>query len=120
MRAETDPNGVPNIPEFGSFTNADEFPALLEMDSYQHVKDGVKYPPTLLTTGMNDPRVPPWEPGKFAARLQQAGAPLVLLRVDYEAGHGIGSTKAQLLGELADTMSFFLWQFGDPNFQPKP
>ena len=57
-------------------------------------------------------------PGKFAARLQAAGAPLVLLRVDYEAGHGIGSTRAQVLSEYADTMAFYLWQFGVPGFQP--
>jgi prolyl oligopeptidase len=88
------------------------------MDAYLHVVDGVKYPPTLLTTGINDPRVPPWMPGKFAARLQAAGAPLVLLRVDYEAGHGIGSTRAQVLSEYADTMAFYLWQFGVPGFQP--
>ncbi len=120
MRSETDSNGIPNIPEFGTFTDPKDFPALLEMDSYQHVVDGVKYPAVMLTTGMNDPRVPPWEPGKFAARLEQAGAPLVLLRVDYEAGHGIGSTKAQRLAEYADTMAFFLWQFGVPTYQLPP
>jgi prolyl oligopeptidase len=120
LRSETDSNGIPNIPEFGTFTDPKDFPALLEMDSYQHIVDGTKYPAVMLTTGMNDPRVPPWEPGKFAARLEQAGAPLVLLRVDYEAGHGIGSTKAQRLAELADTMAFFLWQFGVPAYQPPP
>jgi prolyl oligopeptidase len=119
VRSETDPNGVPNIPEFGTVKDPKEFAGLLEMDAYQHVKDGVKYPATLLTTGMNDPRVPPWEPGKFAARLQQAGTPLVLLRVDYDAGHGIGSTRTQALAEFADTMAFFFWQFGLPEFQPK-
>jgi prolyl oligopeptidase len=119
VRSETDPNGVPNIPEFGTVKDPQEFRGLLAMDAYQHVRGGVRYPATLLTTGMNDPRVPPWEPGKFAARLQQVGAPLVLLRVDYEAGHGIGSTRAQALEELADTMAFFLWQFGVPGFQPR-
>jgi prolyl oligopeptidase len=119
VRAETDSNGVPNISEFGSVTDEKGFRGLYEMDAYLHVKDGVKYPPTLLTTGINDPRVPPWMPGKFAARLQQAGAPLVLLRVDFEAGHGIGSTRLQVLSEYADTMAFYLWQFGDPAFQPK-
>jgi prolyl oligopeptidase len=119
VRAETDSNGVPNISEFGSVTTPDGFRGLYEMDAYLHVVDGVKYPPTLLTTGINDPRVPPWMPGKFAARLQQAGAPLVLLRVDYEAGHGIGSTRQQVLAEYADTMAFYFWQFGVPGFQPQ-
>jgi len=120
VRAETDSNGVPNISEFGTVTDPDGFRGLYEMDAYLHVRDGVKYPPTLLTTGINDPRVPPWMPGKFAARLQAAGAPLVLLRVDYEAGHGIGSTRQQVLAEYADTMAFYLWQFGVPGFQPSP
>jgi prolyl oligopeptidase len=70
---------------------------------------------------MNDPRVDPWQPGKMAARLQQAtssGKP-VLLRVDYAAGHGRGTPQAQLDEELADIYSFVLWQFGDPQFQPR-
>jgi prolyl oligopeptidase len=61
-----------------------------------------------------------WEPGKMAARLQAAtasGRP-VLLRVDYDAGHGIGSTKTQREEELADELSFSLWQFGTAGFQP--
>src|SRR2546425_10573270 len=62
-----------------------------------HVKDGVHYPAILLTTGMNDPRVVPWEPGKMAARLQGAtgsGKP-VLLRVEHQGGHGgVGGAPA--------------------------
>ena len=56
----------------------------------------------------------------MAARLQAAtasGKP-ILLRVDYDAGHGIGSTKTQREQELADEMSFSLWQFGTPGYQP--
>ncbi|MDD7960650.1 prolyl oligopeptidase family serine peptidase, partial [Klebsiella pneumoniae] len=67
------------------------------MDVTQHVKNGVAYPAVLLTTGINDPRVATFEAAKMAAHLQAAtssGLP-VLLRVDYDAGNGIGSTKAQ-------------------------
>jgi prolyl oligopeptidase len=91
------------------------------MDAYHHVKDGVAYPAVLLTTGINDPRVAPWEPAKMTARLQAAttsGKP-ILLRIDYDAGHGIGSTKLQDDEEEADTDAFLLWQLGDPAFQPK-
>jgi prolyl oligopeptidase len=42
----------------------------------------------------------------------------VLLRVDYDAGHGIGSTQSQREIKLADQWSFALWQMGDPAFQP--
>jgi prolyl oligopeptidase len=58
----------------------------------------------------------------MAARLQQAttsGKP-ILLRVDFDAGHGIGTMRTQREEELADIYSFLLWQFGDPQFQPPP
>jgi len=42
----------------------------------------------------------------------------VLLRVDYEAGHGWGSTKTQTEQLLADQWSFLFWQLGAPGFQP--
>jgi hypothetical protein len=43
----------------------------------------------------------------------------VLLRVDYQGGHGtIGGTRAQVQELYADQWSFLLWQFGVPGFQP--
>ena len=63
---------------------------------------------------MNDPRVDPWHSAKMTARLQTAsssGRP-VLFRVDYGAGHGIGSKRSQYLEGLADRWAFLLWQFG--------
>ncbi len=120
LRSETTPNGPPNVPEFGTFTDPDGFKALYAMDAYSHVTDGVRYPAVLVTTGINDPRVASWEPAKMAARLQAAtGSPKpILLRVDYDAGHGIGSTKSQREADEADEWSFLLWQLGDPAFQP--
>ena len=120
LRVELSPNGPPNIPEFGSTKTREGYQALYEMSSYHHVKDGTPYPAVMVSTGINDPRVAPWEPGKMAARLQAAtssGKP-VLLRVDYEAGHGVGSTKSQQQQELADGWSFLFWQLGAPGFQP--
>jgi prolyl oligopeptidase len=121
MRIELSPNGPPNVPEFGSVTTEEGFKGLYAMSAYHHVKDGTRYPAVLLTTGIHDPRVDSWQMAKMAARLQAAstsGKP-ILLRVDYDAGHGIGSTKAQGIDEQADEWSFLLWQFGDPAFQPK-
>ena len=40
------------------------------------------------------------------------------MRLDYEAGHGQGSTRAQAQARSADVYSFLLWQFGEPGFQP--
>ncbi len=120
VRFELTPTGPPNIPEFGTVKTEDGFKGLYEMSAYHHVKDGTPYPAVLITTGFNDPRVISWQPGKLSARLQAAtssGKP-VLLRVDYDAGHGIGSTKMQQDELLADQFSFALWQFGMPGFQP--
>ncbi len=120
MRSELMESGPANIPEFGTVKEADGFKALYAMDAYQHVKLDTAYPAVLLTTGVNDPRVAPWQAAKMAARLQastNSGKP-VLLRVDYDAGHGLGSTKSQRDVEFADESSFLLWQFGDPEFQP--
>src|SRR6185437_4555840 len=119
-RSEFSPNGPPNIPEFGTITSEQGFRNLLAMDSYQHVKDGTIYPPVLITTGINDPRVSPWEPAKFAARLQASGTPnSVLLRVDLEAGHGIGSTKTQNDELYADMIAFMFWRAGEPEWRPR-
>lgn len=120
VRAETDPNGVANVPEFGTVKNEAEFKALLAMSSYHHVKDGVQYPAVLLVHGVNDTRVSVWQSTKFANRLAAAstGGP-VLMRLDYQLGHGGGSTLAQQQEQTADIWSFMLWQFGDPQFQPK-
>jgi len=118
LRMELSANGVPNIPEFGSVKTEEGFKALYAISSYHHVKDGTAYPATLVTTGINDPRVDAWEAGKMAARLQAAstsGKP-VLLRIDYDAGHGIGSTKKQAYEERADEFAFLFWQFGVKGF----
>jgi prolyl oligopeptidase len=97
LRMEAGPNGAVNTPEFGSVKDADGFKALYAMDAFQHVKDGTPYPAVLLITGANDPRVDPWELFKMTARLQAATSSKnpVLLRIDYDAGHGMGSSKTQ-------------------------
>ena len=114
VRAEVTPNGVPNIPEFGTRTTEAGFRALLAMSTYHQIRDGTRYPAVLPTHGVNDPRVEVWHSTKAAARLQAAttsGRP-ILLRLDYEAGHGVGSTKKQTLMERADMFAFLLWQMG--------
>jgi prolyl oligopeptidase len=119
MRSELMASGPANIPEFGTVKEPDGFKALYGMDAYQHVKANA-YPSVFLTTGVNDPRVAPWQAAKMAARLQASttsGKP-VLLRVDYDAGHGMGSTKTQRDMELADEVAFLFWQVGVAGFQP--
>jgi prolyl oligopeptidase len=120
LRSELMASGPANIPEFGTVKEPDGFKALFRMDAYQHVKPDTAYPAVLLTTGANDPRVAPWQAAKMAARLQastNSGKP-ILLRVDYDAGHGLGSTKSQRDIEFADEIAFLFWQLGVPEYQP--
>lgn len=112
LRYEVEPNGYGEEPEWGSIADPAGFRALKAIDSYQAVQDGVAYPAVLLTTGLTDSRVAPFHAAKMAARLQAAsssGKP-VLLRVDFDSGHGMGTTRAQQDDEAADTFAFILWQ----------
>ena len=120
VRSETRANGVANIPEYGTVKREDEFRALLAMSSYHRVKDGQIYPAVMLVHGANDTRVDVWQSAKFAARLSAAAPPgrPVLMRLDYESGHGQGSTRAQARERTGDVFTFFLWQFGVADFQP--
>lgn len=119
IRSETTANGPNQIPEVGTLQNEEDTKHLLEMDAQSKVKKGVKYPAVIIRTGMNDSRITPWEPGKFAAILQKntgSGKP-VLLYVNYENGH-FTSDKDVVFHEYADIYAFALWQVGHPKFQP--
>lgn len=120
-RFEVSANGVANIPEFGTVKDEGEFKALMAMSTYHAIKDGTPYPGVLLVHGVNDIRVDVWQTLKAGTRFAQAttsGRP-VLMRLEYDSGHGQGSTRAQLQARAADMWSFFLWQMGEPDFQPK-
>jgi len=59
-------------------------------------------------------------PAKFAARLQAANASdkPILFWADPEVGH-LGYTKKQRFEDMADVLSFALWQTGHPKYQKK-
>jgi prolyl oligopeptidase len=120
IREQYTAGGPANIPEFGDATNRAQFPAMLAMDAYNNVKKGVAYPAVLLTGGADDPRVTVWIPAKMTAKLQAdtSSKRPVLFRVEFDAGHGIGSTRRQRDDETADEFAFLLWQFGIAGFQP--
>nr|WP_047165480.1 prolyl oligopeptidase family serine peptidase [Sphingomonas sp. Y57] len=111
---------VSDIDEWGPMVDARSFRIMYDMDSYQAVKNATPYPAVLCVTGATDPRVAPWHVAKFAARLQAATSSdnPVLLRVDFDAGHGVGSTRTQGDALAADMYSFVLWRTGAKGFQP--
>jgi prolyl oligopeptidase len=119
MRMEFTTNGPANIPEFGTVKDPVECKALYEMDGYQHVQPGTRYPALLGVCGWNDPRVSPWEPAKFVAAVQSASASgkPALLKVNYDNGH-FTEEKVVTFKDLAGQYAFLLWQAGHKDFQP--
>ncbi len=111
-------NGANQKAELGDPETEAGFTQILAMDPYQHVEDGAAYPATVFTVGLNDARVAPWMSAKMAARMMKAsssGKP-ILLRIDGDAGHGVGSTRDQQFKEQADVWGFFLSVAGEPGF----
>lgn len=109
LRAEFEPNGGPNIPEFGTVKEEAGFRALKAMDSYHAVRDGVDYPAVLLITGINDPRVEPYNAAKMVARLQRTSpAPEAIMRVDWDGGHVGGGDREARLKDTAEELAFVL------------
>jgi len=114
LRIELDPNGQFNVTEFGTVKNSEQFTALHAYSPYHHVRDGVKYPAVLLTTGENDGRVNPAQSRKMAALLQAATGSRfpILFRSTASAGHGIGTSLKEKISEQADVLSFLFDQLG--------
>jgi len=99
------------IPEYGSADDPSQFPFLYAYSPLHHVRDGQRYPATLVMTADTDDRVDPGMAKKFTARLQAAtagvgGAGPILIRVETRAGHGAGKPVAKLLDEEADIHAF--------------
>lgn len=120
LRFRTTQGGAANVPEIGDVAQKEDYGWLYAISAYHHVVPGAKYPGVTGITGTNDPRVPSWIVAKFIMALQKAtssGRP-ILLRVDFDAGHGLGSSRTQREEQFADEWAFLLWQTGDSEFQP--
>ncbi len=111
LRVELSPNGAFNIPEFGTVQDEAQFKALYGYSPYHHVTDGVKYPSVLFLTGANDPRVDPMQSRKMTARLQSAGAD-VLLRTSSNSGHGGGTALSERIEQRVDVLAWIFDRLG--------
>ena len=119
LRGENRPNGEADAKEFGTVKDSAEAMGLIEMDAYLHVKAGINYPAVIAVGGINDTRVPVWQPAKFVAALQHANASSrpVLLIINYDSGHG-SDEKFVTYRSFANMLSLALWQAGHKDFQP--
>lgn len=103
------------VPEYGSADSSKtEFDYLYAYSPLHNLKDGTKYPSTLITTGDHDDRVVPAHSFKFAARLQEAhnGKNPVMIRIETDAGHGAGKPISKIIEEQADIWAFTLYEMG--------
>ncbi|HEX2967509.1 MAG TPA: prolyl oligopeptidase family serine peptidase [Bacteroidales bacterium] len=101
--------------DYGTSEESKEmFEYIYRYSPVQNVKDGVKYPATLITTSDHDDRVVPAHSFKFAAELQakQAGNNPVLIRIETMAGHGAGTPVSKTIDQYADIYSFTLYNMG--------
>lgn len=94
--------------DYGSADDPEQFRTLLAYSPLHNIRPGTAYPPTLVTTGDHDDRVVPGHSFKFAAALQaaQSGDEPVLVRIDTDAGHGLGKPVSKLIDERADVLAF--------------
>ncbi|MBI4751216.1 MAG: S9 family peptidase [Acidobacteria bacterium] len=102
------------IPEYGCAEDRDAFQWLMAYSPYHHVTPITPYPAVLLMTAESDTRVDPLHARKMAARLQAAtssGYP-ILLRVESQAGHGVGKPTIKRIEESVDVLSFLTAQLG--------
>jgi len=94
--------------DFGLAENPEQFRSLYAYSPVQNVKQGICYPPTLITTADHDDRVVPWHSYKFAAALQAAQIcpNPILIRVETRAGHGAGKPVWMQIDDYADQWAF--------------
>lgn len=105
--------------DYGNPEEEEMFKYLKTFSPYHNLKEGTKYPSTMVTTADHDDRVVPAHSFKFAARLQEyhSGSNPVLIRIETKAGHGAGKSLTKAIEETADIFSFMFYEMGEkPNF----
>lgn len=104
------------IGEYGNAeADPEQFRFLMAYSPLHNVRPGLRYPPVLITTADTDDRVVPAHSYKFAATLQHAdseGQNAIFLRVDVNAGHGMGKPTSKLIAEVADVYAFLFAALG--------
>jgi len=96
------------VNEYGSSDDKIQFANLYRYSPLHNLKEGVKYPATMVMTADHDDRVVPGHSFKFAARLQEShqGSVPVLIRIETRSGHGAGTPVTKLIEAAADSWAF--------------
>jgi prolyl oligopeptidase len=101
------------IADYGSSDNPEEFKALFAYSPLHNIKQGQKYPATLITTADHDDRVVPAHSFKYAATLQEKASKEnpVLIRIETKSGHGASNVTKQI-ETTADIYAFIMHSMG--------
>ena len=102
------------VDDYGSSDDPEQFKVIYSYSPYHNLKQGVKYPATLVTTADTDDRVVPSHSFKFISELQhdQGGTAPVLARIETRAGHGAGRPTTKVIEEVADQWAFLVKNLG--------
>jgi prolyl oligopeptidase len=100
------------IAEYGDPDKADDFEYLLRYSPYHNIRDGINFPPTLVTAGEYDSRVDPLHAKKFVAAVQNHVGQVdpFLLYMDFDSGHGYGKAKEQIIRDRENELRFIFSQ----------
>ncbi|NOR44936.1 MAG: prolyl oligopeptidase family serine peptidase [Candidatus Delongbacteria bacterium] len=100
--------------EYGSAEDPEQFKYIYKYSPYHNIKEGVQYPASIITAGINDARVDPYHARKFTAALRDANNSdnPILIQVQQASGHGGGTEISIQAEQQADKMAFLMDQVG--------
>jgi prolyl oligopeptidase len=101
--------------DYGDPRNAEDFRVLVKYSPLHNIRQGARYPATMVTTADHDDRVVPAHSFKYAAALQaaQGGSAPILIRIESSAGHGAGKPTSKRVEEDSDVLAFLLNALGE-------
>lgn len=117
MLDPTIPLTVPEYDEWGNPAASREYYYYIKSYAPYENISSKHYPNILVTAGLNDPRVPYWEPAKLTAKLRELKTDknLLVLKTNMDSGHGGASGRYEYLKEIAFEYAFLLMLLGIEN-----
>jgi len=113
MSDATLPLTVGEYEEWGNPEDKKFYDYMKSYSPYDNVKRAA-YPNILATGGLNDPRVPFWEPAKWMAKMRtmKTDKNLLAMKINMGAGHFGKSGRYAALEETAEQYAFLLMTMG--------
>jgi oligopeptidase B len=113
MLDENLPLTINEYEEWGNPNDVEFYEYIKSYSPYDNVR-AANYPAVLATAGLNDPRVPYWEPAKWVARLRTMtlSERPILLRTQMASGHSGPSGRYEGWREEAFVTAFVVDQVG--------